>query len=136
MSRVKLDEGDRGESLACEYLKTKGFDIIDRNFRLKGGEIDIIAIDPSTHSTGSGQARSGPNGILVFIEVKTRTSYQFGTGFEAITPWKLKALIKSAHFYKVTHRGLPDAMRIDAISVVLDAEGRIEQFEHMENITQ
>jgi putative endonuclease len=121
MSRVKIDEGIRGEDLAINYLSDKGYDIKDRNFRLKGGEIDIVAIK---------------NGVLVFVEVKTRTSNQFGTGFDAITPWKLKTLIKSAQYYKITHQGLPEAMRIDAIAIVLNQDGTCESFEHLENVSQ
>ena len=120
MSRAKIDEGNRGEDIACDYLKNHGFKIIERNFRLKGGEIDIVATRDN---------------ILVFIEVKTRTSSRFGTGFEAITSWKLKALTKSAQFYKITHKDLPDAMRIDAISIVLDYDGTVEKFEHIESVT-
>jgi putative endonuclease len=54
MTRSKLDQGNRGEQFAVEFLVSQGFKIIDRNFRIRGGEIDIIAIDPST--------RSGPDG--------------------------------------------------------------------------
>lgn len=116
----KLDEGNRGEEIATEYLRKKGFQIIDLNFRIRGGEIDIVAIKDS---------------ILVFIEVKTRTSNKFGTGFEAITPWKLKALVKTAQFYKVGHRNLPDAMRIDAVVVMLGYNDKAVSVEHMENIS-
>lgn len=116
----KLDQGNKGEEIATEYLKSKGFDIIDRNFRIRGGEIDIVAIKDNS---------------LVFIEVKTRTSKQFGTGFEAITPWKLKALIKTAQFYKMKHSELPEAMRIDAVSVMLDQQNNLKTIELMENIS-
>jgi putative endonuclease len=120
MTRFNLDEGNRGEDIACEYLLSKGFVIIERNFRLKGGEIDIIATKDST---------------LIFIEVKTRTTLKFGTGLEAITSWKLKALVKSANFYKITHKNLPESMRIDVISLVLDHAGGVKSLEHIENIT-
>jgi putative endonuclease len=107
-----------GEDKACEYLKELGFKILDRNYRKTYGEIDIIAIDPSA---GSGQARSGQE-ILCFIEVKTRTSNLFGSPLEAITPWKLRSLIKTAQYYKMTHHNLPEALRIDAISVILNGQ--------------
>lgn len=116
----KLDAGNRGEDIASSYLIDKGFKIIGRNFRIRGGEIDIIAIIDN---------------VLVFVEVKTRTSTKFGTGFEAITHWKLKALIKSAEFYKMSHRNLPEQMRIDAVSILLGYDDRLESIEHMENIT-
>lgn len=112
MFKRKVDEGNRGEEIAAKYLTDNGYKVIARNFRIRGGEIDIIAIDPSTGS--------GLESTLVFIEVKTRTSNQFGTGLEAITHWKLKALTRTAQIYKSTHLNLPDLMRIDAVVVMLD----------------
>ncbi|MEK7517674.1 MAG: YraN family protein [Patescibacteria group bacterium] len=131
-----------GEDKACEFLKKIGFKIIERNFRKGYGEIDIVAIDPSTGSTSPSTMSSGSNGslqassgqALVFIEVKTRTSGQFGTPLEAITYWKLKSIIKTAQFYKMVHPRLPDSLRIDAISVVLH-EGGTEKIEHIKNIS-
>ena len=120
MFKRKLDEGNKGEDIASEYLKDNGFVIIERNFRIRGGEIDIIATKKD---------------ILIFVEVKTRTSTQFGTGFEAITPWKLKALIRASQFFKMSHKNLPDQMRIDAISVLLRSDNSLKKLEHMENIT-
>ena len=114
-----------GEDKACEYLKKLGFKIIERNFRKGYGEIDIVALDPSA---GSGQV------VLVFIEVKTRTSNQFGTPLEGITYWKLKSLIKMAQFYKMTHRNLPESLRIDAISVTLNGD-EVSEIELRKNIS-
>src|SRR3990167_10749073 len=98
----------RGEDLATKFLKDKGYKIIDKNFRKGYGEIDIIAIQGRT---------------LVFIEVKTRTSNRFGTPFEQITSFKIRALERTALFYKKLHPNLPDAMCIDAIGIELDSLG-------------
>ena len=108
-----------GEEKACEYLKKHGFKIIERNFRKGYGEIDIVATHENT---------------LVFIEVKTRTSNSFGSPLESITYWKLKSLIKTAQYYKMTHSNLPDSLRIDAISVAL-FENQTEKIEHVKNIS-
>lgn len=110
----------RGEDIAAKFLKEKGYKIIERNFRKGYGEIDIIAVNKN---------------ILVFIEVKTRTSNLYGTPFEAITYFKLRTLVKTAEFYKVLNPRLPDALRIDAVSVLLDNLGNVSNIEHMENIT-
>lgn len=123
----KKEEGQRGEQIAVEYLKKHGYKILERNFRIRGGEIDIVALDPSTGS--------GPLATLCFIEVKTRRSDEFGTPLEAITPWKLRALMRSAEFYKIKHPRLPDAMRIDAVGIVLDHEGNASSIELVKNIT-
>lgn len=116
----KKEEGELGENLAVEYLKKHGYKILERNFRIRGGEIDIIGIDGDT---------------LVFIEVKTRRSNEFGTPLEAITPWKLRTLIKSAEFYKAKHPRLPDAMRIDAVGIVLGGDNNPNSIELVKNIT-
>src|SRR3989338_8163948 len=96
-----------GEKLAAEYLEKQGYKIIERNFRTGWGEIDIIALDDKT---------------LVFVEVKTKTSNKFGTPFEAMTPFKIKALERTAMFYKKLHPELPEALRIDAVGVVLSKD--------------
>ena len=117
--RIVNTTGALGEDLACEYLKSKGYKIIERNFRKKYQEIDIIALH---------------NKILVFVEVKTRKTSSFGTPFESIDSWKLKHLIALAQFYKMLNPKLPDDMRIDAIGVTLNG-AKLEKIEHLENIT-
>ena len=109
-----------GEDKACGYLRKNGYKIVERNFRKGYGEIDIIA----TH-----------NGTLVFIEVKTRTSNSFGSPLESITPWKLKSLVKTAQYYKMIHPKLPDSLRIDAVSVVLSGDNKVESIELSKNIS-
>ena len=110
----------KGEELASKFLKKKGYKIIDRNFRKGYGEIDIIAVKGRT---------------LVFIEVKTRTSNAYGTPFEAITPFKLHSLVRTAQFYKLFKPNLPDSLRIDAVSVILDENSGTNKIDHMENIS-
>jgi putative endonuclease len=108
-----------GEDKACEYLRKLGFKIIERNYRKTYGEIDIVAIEKN---------------VLAFIEVKTRTSNQFGSPLEAITYFKLKSLIKTAEYYKMTHKNLPESLRIDAVSVILNGD-RVESIDLMRNIS-
>jgi putative endonuclease len=120
--------GVLGEDVACEYLKKKGYKIIERNFRKGYTEIDIIALDGSMKFTTSGST-------LVFIEVKTRKSNAYGTPFESIVPWKVAHLAKTAQFYKLLHPNLPDDMRIDAIGIIISGNNKIEKIEHLENIT-
>src|SRR5690242_10711551 len=98
-----------GEDLATKFLENKGYKILERNFRKGYGEIDIVALD---------------NDTLVFIEVKTRSSNKFGTPFEQITPFKIRALERTAIFYKKLHPTLPEALRIDAVSVELDTKNQ------------
>ena len=80
--RKKL--GTHGEDLAVEFLKRRGYRILHRNFKLKFGEIDIVAQEGDT---------------VCFIEVKTKTTDQMGTPFEAITSFKQRKLSKLALAY-------------------------------------
>lgn len=118
--KIKNPIGLLGEDIAVDYLKNKGYKIIERNFRKKYEEIDIVAVIGST---------------LVFIEVKTRTSKSFGTPFEGISSFKVNHLVQLAQYYKQTHNNLPDDMRIDAIGILLGFENKVEEIEHLENIS-
>ena len=120
MSLAKNIQGKLGEDFAVSYLKRQGFRILTRNFRIRGGELDIVAIDKDT---------------LVFIEVKTRTSNDFGTPLEAIGYYKLRSLIKTAEFFKMKHRNLPELMRIDAVSVMIGGNNELLEIELVKNIS-
>jgi putative endonuclease len=126
ISRDKIEQGKRGEQFAVEFLASNGYQVIDRNFRIRGGEIDIIAIetDPQTQEK-----------TLVFLEVKTRSSGDYGTPFEAIGYYKIRTLIKATQFYKLKHPRLPDLMRIDAVSVLITDEGQLLDIELVKSIT-
>lgn len=96
--------GKFGEDLAAKYLKKIGYKIIERNFRIRGGEIDIIAKDGDT---------------LVYIEVKTRTSSNFGTAEESVNFYKLRFLERAAKFYRLQRKSLPEQERIDVVAIDL-----------------
>ena len=112
--------GKRGEELAAEYLVGHGFRIIDRNFKARYGELDIIAIQGT---------------VLVFIEVKTRVGREFGLPEEAVTPRKLAEVLKTAQYYKLLHPNLPESLRIDVIGIELFSDETIKYFNHIRNVT-
>lgn len=116
----KKSLGNLGENLALKHLKSKAYRILARNFRSKFGEIDIIAIHEND---------------LVFIEVKTRWSQSFGPPEEAITPWKIRRIIKTGQYFKLLHPELPDSLRLDAVVIDLDNQGRLERIEIIKNCT-
>lgn len=97
--------GTRGEDLAAQCLTDDGYDILERNWRCRYGEIDIIAAD--------GEA-------VVFVEVKTRTGRGFGTPAEAVTHTKLRRLRRLAGIWLAAQRGSWPVIRIDVIEVLLD----------------
>ncbi len=109
-----------GEDEACKYLQKIGYRIIERNFRKRNGEVDIIALHENT---------------LVFIEVKTRSSNQFGEPLESIGYFKLKVLIKTAQLYKMLYPNLPENLRIDAIGIMISNDGEIDKLDHVKNIS-
>lgn len=112
--------GKHGEDIAALYLKKNGYSIIERNFKKRYSEVDIVAIEKN---------------VLVFVEVKTRLSTDFGTPFEAITKRKRDQLTKAAHFYKMTHKNMPDLLRIDAVSVEFDVKSGEPIVQLIKNIT-
>lgn len=99
--------GRHGEDLACLFLKEHGYKIIERNYRIRGGEIDVIALDGKT---------------LVYVEVKTRSGHAFGLPEESVTPLKLRFLERAAKFYRNARKNLPEAERIDVVSVDISAK--------------
>lgn len=116
--RQKL--GKKGEEIASRYLSSKGFRIIEKNFRKKYSEVDIVGIDDKT---------------LVFVEVKTRIGTKFGIPEDAITSWKIRSLIRSAQYYKLLNPHLPDSMRIDVVTVFFKSEQEIQSIGWYKNIT-
>ncbi len=100
--REKL--GQSGESKACAYLKNCGYRIIERNFRCRMGEIDIIASEGRK---------------LCFVEVKTRCSIAFGLPREAVGRAKQRKLRKAAGYYMMLHGEYGDyILRMDVIEIL------------------
>ncbi|MCX6784114.1 MAG: YraN family protein [candidate division WWE3 bacterium] len=98
--------GRAGETAACEYLSKRGYQIVERNFNdIQWGELDIIAIKDKT---------------LIFVEVKSRLSNQYGNPEEAVTKHKLSSLKRTANFYVMKHPYYPTLLRIDVVAVILD----------------
>lgn len=100
----KQGVGKRGEDLAADYLIKQGSKILERNYRQRCGEIDIIARDGKT---------------LVFIEVKTRRSNTFGSPFDAITPKKQQQIATTAKDYLCRKKLFNKPARFDVIGVTL-----------------
>ena len=113
--------GNTGESIATSYLQRKGYRIIERNFKARYGEIDIICIYQNT---------------LVFVEVKTRIGQEFGLPEESVTPRKLREVVKTAQYYLAAHTGLPENLRIDVIGIELNNCEDVVYFNHIENVTE
>lgn len=114
MKQNTSETGKQGEKKALDFLKKKKYTIVATNYRTKLGEIDIIATD---------------NDQLVFVEVKTRSSDQFGTPAESITKSKIEKILKAALIYMKESKKQDQAYRIDAVEVY---DGKVS---HLKNIT-
>ena len=114
------DLGAFGEDLAEKFLQKNGYKILQRNFRSRFGEIDIVAQDKD---------------VLVFVEVKARWSEKFGLPEEAITPWKLRSIIKTTQYFQLLNPKLPEALRIDLVAIELSSSGEVKRIEIIKNIS-
>jgi putative endonuclease len=112
--------GASGEQLAAEHLERLGYRILERNYRTRWGELDIIAFDGRT---------------LAFCEVKTRRAAGgAGSPLEAIGPAKRAQVRKMAGRWLAARRQRPyaEVLRFDAIGLSFDAAGRMVSLEHVE----
>jgi putative endonuclease len=94
--------GKLGENLACAALMERGYAIIARRYRRRGGELDIIARDGQT---------------MVFVEVKARAGRAFGEACEAVTANKRRTITRLALDYLMRHRLTECACRFDVVSI-------------------
>jgi len=108
--------GSAGEELAATFLERHRYRILERNFRCKGGEIDIVARDGKT---------------IVFIEVKTRKTGMYGPPQLAVTPFKQRQISKAALTWLAKTRQFDVSARFDVISIIVT--GQEPQIEHITN---
>jgi putative endonuclease len=114
----RKDTGILGEKLAKDFLKKRGYHIIETNYRCPQGEIDIIAKHKDS---------------LVFIEVRAKKSSEFGSPEESITPIKRERMRATAAYYQQTHSKLPPQWRIDVVAIELKQNGKPSRIELIEN---
>lgn len=117
---AKQELGARGESIAAEFLERHGHLVLDRNWRAPHGrgELDLVTLD---------------RGRIIVIEVKTRSSLDYGHPFEAIGAQKLERLHRLGWEWCASH-GRPGTLgRVDAVAVLLPAEGPAV-IEHLEGV--
>ena len=124
MSRVgwKQQVGVRGEDLAVAELVRQGMAIVDRNWRCRAGEIDIVATEQVAGRL-----------TLVFCEVKCRTGLGFGHPLEAITWAKIRKLRQLAAEWMTVHQVAASSIRLDAVGVVM-LPGREPELTHVKAI--
>lgn len=119
MSTGRIALGAAGERLAERSLGKLGWRIIERNWRSKHGEIDLVALDGNE---------------LVLVEVKTRRGSRLGTAEEAVDARKAARLIALGEEYVAEHPEFANLYwRVDIVAITLDARGAIERMSHLRN---
>jgi putative endonuclease len=113
-----LSLGQRGERAAAKFLKRRGFKIIARGERLRGGELDLVAVDGRT---------------VVFVEVKTRVSHDAGHPAEAVDIHKQRKLTQLATMYLKRHNLLAYSSRFDVVAITWPTGQRRPKIEHYQN---
>jgi putative endonuclease len=113
----RLALGAQGEELAVDFLRRQRYVIVERNYRCRGGELDIVARDGKT---------------LVFVEVKTRRTEAFGVPQLAVTPFKQRQISKAALTWLARNRQMDCVARFDVIAIRLhdNAPPAIEQIKN------
>jgi len=110
--------GRTGERLAAETLMSKGYRILERNFRCRQGEIDLVAEDEQD---------------IIFVEVKARRGVSFGLPEDALTMRKRRKLVEVASYYLDLHTCSDRSWRIDVVAVQFSNSGKLEEiriYEH------
>lgn len=110
--------GQWGEQVAAVHLEAIGYQILTRNWRCRGGEIDLVARDGE---------------VVVFVEVKTRRGRDYGAPEEALTPRKAQRLIQLGQQYVADHDLDDTGWRIDLVAVELDEQGLMLRCDHIPN---
>ncbi len=114
--------GVRAEALAVEALQTRGYRLVETNWRCTAGELDAVMWDGDE---------------LVIVEVKARTGESRGVAEEALTSSKARKLATTAEWYLSAHPEIDDPIwRIDLVAITMDRSGRPMRFTHIANAAQ
>ncbi|KKR34063.1 MAG: putative endonuclease distantly archaeal Holliday junction resolvase [Candidatus Gottesmanbacteria bacterium GW2011_GWC2_39_8] len=111
--------GRLGESIAADYLRKKGYTILQKNFQKRYSEIDLIARDRE---------------MFVFVEVKTRFNTDFGSPEESVSFFKERSIRRAAEYY-LTVNEIEIPARIDLVAVTVDQNQNVINITHLENIS-
>jgi putative endonuclease len=118
MTKFNLQTGNIGENIARKYLEDQGYKILERNFKTKYAEIDLVAKQKDE---------------IIFIEVKTRRGLNFGSPEEALNKRKIQKIWLNAQGY-INFKKWQGPYRIDAICIVLNSDDTVNNFNHYQNI--
>ncbi len=118
MTNARQTLGQRGEQVAAQYLIDHGYAVHARNWRCAVGEIDLV---------------TEKDGVLIFVEVRTRRGDRLGTPEESITPAKRARLIAAAQTYLDEHGQAERDWRIDVVAIGIGSRGEVKRCTLIEN---
>ena len=118
LKKNNKETGNRGEVIASNYLEKKGYKILERNFRTRFGEIDIVCLDAQT---------------LVFVEVKTKIGHDFGEPEEMVNRGKVSKVKRMGEVY-LQNKSLDVSCRVDVVAIVLEKDGGVERIDHYQAV--
>lgn len=110
--------GSRGEKAAARYLRENGYEVLERNWRCKVGELDLICVKGDT---------------IIFVEVKTRSQSAMADPLGAVDTPKRRKLSRAAAEYLTTHDAWDSPCRFDVVAIVIPEKGAKPQIVHIEN---
>lgn len=117
----RTEVGAAGEEYVAGWLGRRGYRVIARNVRYRGGELDIIALDGDE---------------LVFVEVRVRTGTRFGRAGESVDARKLATLMRAAERFREDHPDLEEMIwRVDLVAITLRPDGSVTSLDHHQNLT-
>jgi len=111
--------GNKGEEIAAEFLLNKGYQIIEKNYFSRYGEIDLVAQDSDS---------------IVFVEVKTRRNQSFGDPEDSVTPTKLERIHKAGLMWLQAHPQSPEDWRIEVVSILMDGQDYVLDIRHFVDV--
>lgn len=121
MPSKRSDTGAAGEAYVAGRLEREGYDVIERNWRTRVGELDIVALDDD---------------VLVFVEVRVRTGDRVVMADETVDAAKLTKIMRAAEMFVAAHPEHEDRVwRIDFVAITLDATGAVQRYRHYDNLT-
>jgi putative endonuclease len=120
MAPGRADTGSAGEAFVAGRLERAGWRVLDRNWRTRGGELDIVALDGD---------------VLVFVEVRVRSGDRIVAAEETVGQAKVSRLMRAAEAYVAAHPELSDYVwRVDFVAVTLGSNGVVRRYNHFVNL--
>jgi putative endonuclease len=120
MAPGRTETGSAGEAFVAGRLQRAGWKILDRNWRTRGGELDIVALDGD---------------VLVFVEVRVRSGDRVVAAEETVGRTKIARLMRAAEVYVAAHPQLSEHIwRVDFVAVTLGSNGAVRRYNHFANL--